>query len=63
MQLLQLVAACSEGDLPIGEVCRSFKISRKTGYNWLARFSPDEPSRSLPVPGNAILRTSHLNLE
>lgn len=63
MQLLKLVAACSEGDLPVGEVCRSFKISRKTGYKRLARFSLDEPPRSLSVPGNAILRMSHLNLE
>ncbi|WP_410753223.1 integrase core domain-containing protein [Citrobacter youngae] len=42
MQRLQFVAACLEGDLPVAEVCRHFNISRKTGYKWLARFSPDD---------------------
>ncbi|HAX5005904.1 TPA: transposase [Escherichia coli] len=44
MQRLQFVAACLEGDLPVAEVCRRFNISRKTGYKWLARFSPDDAS-------------------
>jgi len=44
MQRLQFVAACLEGDLPVAEVCRRFNISRKTGYKWLARFSPDDMS-------------------
>lgn len=42
MQRLQFVAACLEGDLPVAEICRRFNISRKTGYKWLARFSPDD---------------------
>lgn len=42
MQRLQFVAACLEGNLPVAEVCRRFNISRKTGYKWLARFSPDD---------------------
>nr|WP_262797493.1 integrase core domain-containing protein [Citrobacter cronae] len=44
MQRLQFVAACLEGDLSVAEVCRHFNISRKTGYKWLARFSPDDAS-------------------
>lgn len=42
MQRLQFVAACLEGNLTVAEVCRRFNISRKTGYKWLARFSPDD---------------------
>nr|WP_241658816.1 helix-turn-helix domain-containing protein [Kosakonia cowanii] len=42
MQRLQFVAACLEGSLTVAEVCRRFNISRKTGYKWLARFSPDD---------------------
>lgn len=44
MQRLQFIAACQEGELSITEVCRRFNISRKTGYKWLARFSPDDTS-------------------
>nr|WP_234012107.1 integrase core domain-containing protein [Cronobacter dublinensis] len=42
MQRLQFVAACLEGNLTVAELCRRFNISRKTGYKWLARFSPDD---------------------
>jgi hypothetical protein len=61
MQRLQFVAACLEGNLPVAEVCRRFNISRKTGYKWLARFSPDDAASWLTAPGRAITRTQPLN--
>ncbi|MFS2185009.1 leucine zipper domain-containing protein, partial [Kosakonia cowanii] len=42
MQRLQFIAACIEGSLTVAEVSRRFNISRKTGYKWLARISPDD---------------------
>ncbi|MFK3663625.1 integrase core domain-containing protein [Scandinavium sp. NPDC088450] len=39
MQRLQFVMTCLEEDISVSEACRRFKISRKTGYKWLSRFS------------------------
>ncbi|ATA21177.1 integrase [Gibbsiella quercinecans] len=44
MQRLQFVTACLKGDTSVAELCRRFNISRKTGYKWLSRFSPDDIS-------------------
>jgi transposase-like protein len=61
MQRLQFVAACLEGNLPVAEVCRRFNISRKTGYKWLARFSPDDAASWLTAPGRFHHQNSTLD--
>jgi len=44
MQRLDFIRACQTGTEPFSALCRRFGISRKTGYKWLQRFDPDDPT-------------------
>jgi len=50
----QFVYLALRREQPISELCRSFGISRKTGYKWLARFQAGGPAALddlRPIPG------------
>ncbi|MCT4708661.1 helix-turn-helix domain-containing protein, partial [Enterobacteriaceae bacterium H11S18] len=57
---LDFIRACQTGTEPFSALCRRFGISRKTGYKWLQRFDPDDPTS--PVPASRILTDSRLTL-
>src|SRR6218665_268476 len=38
-QRLEFVILARAAAVPFGELCRRFKVSRKTGYKWLERFA------------------------
>ena len=40
---MKFVIECMRGELGMAEVCRSFGISRKTGYKWLHRYRREGP--------------------
>ena len=40
---MKFVVECMCGELGMAEVCRSFGISRKTGYKWLHRYGREGP--------------------
>jgi transposase InsO family protein len=37
----EFVTMVQHGTVPVSEVCRRFRVSRKTGYKWLARFAAE----------------------
>ena len=54
---LQFIAACKREEHSVSALCRTFGISRKTGYKWLARYDdggarcprPRTPARNDPA--------------
>ncbi|WP_420704079.1 helix-turn-helix domain-containing protein [Citrobacter amalonaticus] len=44
MKRLEFIRACHAGADSFSALCRFFGISRKTGYKWLQRFEPSDPS-------------------
>lgn len=66
-QRMDFVLIARERDVSVSEACRSFKISRKTGYKWLGRYNSEglpgladrsrRPSASpLRVSGDVVVR-------
>ncbi len=57
-QRFQLISEMRAGDLPVTELCRRFRVSRKTAYKWRRRFGlnrlnglKDQSRRPRRVPG------------
>jgi transposase-like protein len=48
----EFVTMVQHGTVPVSEVCRRFRVSRKTGYKWLAQHGSDHAmsARSLHGP-------------
>jgi len=73
-QRMDFVLVVREPDVNVSEACRSFGISRKTGYKWLARYESEglpglvdrcrRPSASpLKVSGDIVIRLLKLRDE
>ena len=43
-QRVQFIVEAIYGESSIADLCRSFGVSRKTGYKWLARYDQDGPT-------------------
>jgi transposase InsO family protein len=42
-QKIEFILAWKKGELSMAALCRSFGISRQTGYKWVSRFTEDGP--------------------
>jgi transposase InsO family protein len=60
---LRFIAACSESEESIAELCRRFGISRKTGYKWLDRYDAAGPPGLLDRPPVAHAHPASTPLE
>ena len=49
-QKFQFVMECKKGEASMTALCRTFGISRQTGYKWLARYLRERPGG---VPGES----------
>lgn len=60
---LLFIAACSEQDETIAELCRRFGISRKTGYKWLDRYDELGPAGLVDKPSVAFVHPAQTPAE